>query len=63
MAELPRTFVIFVIAAFIFGVAFYYSIPFIIPIFIVGFTFPMLITISFANWVFDKYLNKDINKE
>lgn len=61
MAELPRTFVIFAIAGLIFGVAFYYSIPFIIPLFLVGFTFPMLITTSFANWVFDKYLNKKIN--
>jgi uncharacterized membrane protein YesL len=61
MAELPRTFAIFVIAALIFGVAFYYSIPFIIPLFLVGFTFPMFITISYVNWVFDKYLNNRIN--
>lgn len=61
MAELPRTFVIFAIAAIIFGVVFYYSIIFIIPLFLVGFTFPMLITTSYANWVFDKYLNKKLD--
>ena len=60
MAELPRAFVIFLLAFLLFGVVFYYSIPFIIPFFIIGLTFPMLITVSFANWVFDKYLNKQI---
>jgi len=60
MAELPRAFVIFVLSFLLFGVAFYFSIPFIIPFFIIGLTFPMLITISFANWIFDKYLNKRI---
>jgi len=63
MAELPRTIGIFLIAGAIFGVVFYYSIPFIIPLFLVGFTFPMLITTSYANWVFDKYLNKRIKEE
>ncbi|HZJ82556.1 MAG TPA: DUF624 domain-containing protein [Clostridia bacterium] len=59
MAELPRAFVIFVLAFAIFGIVFYFSFPFIIPFFIVGLTFPMLIAVSFANWVFDKYLNKE----
>lgn len=62
IAELPRAFVIFLLAFLLFGVLFYYSIPFIIPFFIVGLTFPMFITVSFANWVFNKYLNKKIEK-
>jgi len=62
IAELPRAFVIFLLAFLLFGVVFYYSIPFIIPFFIVGLTFPMFITVSFANWVFNKYLNKKIEK-
>ncbi len=63
IAELPRAFVIFLLAFLIFGVVFYYSIPFIIPFFIIGLAFPMFITISFANWVFNKYLNKKIKEE
>lgn len=63
MVELPRAFGIFVIAFLLFGVIFYFSIPFIIPFFIVGLTFPMLVTVSFANWVFDKYLNKELDGE
>jgi uncharacterized membrane protein YesL len=58
MAELPRTFVIFVLASLLFGLVFYYSISFIIPFFIIGLAFPMFIAISYVNWVFDKYLNK-----
>ncbi|MFY9177877.1 MAG: DUF624 domain-containing protein [Caldicoprobacterales bacterium] len=63
MAELPRAFVIFLLAFLLFGVVFYYSIPFILPFFIIGLTFPMFITISFANWVFEKYLNKRLREE
>ncbi len=63
MAELPRAFGIFLLAFLLFGVVFYFSIPFIIPFFLIGLTFPMLITISFSNWVFDKYLNKKMNEE
>lgn len=62
MAELPRAFVIFLLAFLLFGVVFYYSIPFIIPFFVVGLTLPMFITISFANWVFNKYLNKKVEE-
>ena len=61
MAELPRAFGIFLLAFLLFGVAFYFSVPFIVPFFILGLTFPMLITISFTNWVFDKYLNKRLD--
>lgn len=61
MAELPRAFGIFLLAFLIFGVVFYFSVPFIIPFFILGLTFPMFITISFTNWVFDKYLNKALS--
>lgn len=63
MAELPRAFLIFLLAFGVFGVAFYFSFPFIIPFFIIGLTFPMFIAISFANWVFDKYLNKQLEDE
>lgn len=62
MAELPKAFVIFLLAFLLFGVVFYYSIPFIIPFFVVGLTLPMFITISFANWVFNKYLNKKVEE-
>ena len=48
MAELPRTFAIFVLAFLLFGIVFYYSIPFIIPFFIIGLTFPMFIAISYV---------------
>lgn len=58
IAELPRAFVVFLLAFLLFGVVFHFSLPFIIPFFLIGLTFPMLITISFANWVFNKYLNK-----
>jgi uncharacterized membrane protein YesL len=61
IAELPRAFIVFILAFAIFGVVFYYSTAFIIPVFIIGLTFPMFITISFANWAFDKYLNKRID--
>lgn len=63
MAELPRTFAIFVLAFLLFGIVFYYSIPFIIPFFIIGLTFPMFIAISYVNWVFDKYLNKEPDEQ
>ncbi|HHW69757.1 MAG TPA: DUF624 domain-containing protein [Clostridiales bacterium] len=57
IVELPRTIFIFVISMAIF----YLSIRFyVLPMFIIGFTLPMLISISYANWVFDKYLNKNI---
>ncbi|HZJ58575.1 MAG TPA: DUF624 domain-containing protein [Clostridia bacterium] len=62
MAELPRAFVIFVLAFLLFGVVFYYSMPFIVPFFIIGLTFPMFIVVSFANWVFDKYLNRELGE-
>lgn len=58
IAELPRAFVVFLLAFLLFGVVFHFSLSFIIPFFLIGLTFPMLITISFANWVFNKYLNK-----
>ena len=55
IVELPRTVLMFAISAGIF----YLSIRFyIIPMFIIGITLPMLISVSYANWVFDKYLNK-----
>lgn len=59
MAELPRSLAIFIPSFLLFGVIFYYSITFIIPFFLIGLTFPMLIMISYTNWVFDKYMNKE----
>lgn len=57
IVELPRTVLMFAISAGIF----YLSIRFyIIPMFIIGITLPMLISVSYANWIFDKYLNKNI---
>lgn len=63
MAELPRAFIIFLIAALIAGVAFFFSVPFIIPFFLIGLSFPLLITTSFANWVFDKYMHVEVDQE
>ncbi len=62
MAELPRTFGFFLLSFLLFAVVFYYSLLFIIPFFVVGLTFPMMIAISFTNWVFDKYLNKNLDE-
>ena len=59
VVELPKVAGIFILAFLLFGVLLYFSIPFILPFFILGLTFPMFITISFTNWVFDKYLNRD----
>lgn len=59
MAELPRTFLFFAISTALFLFIFYFSIVFIIPFFLIGLTFPMLINISYINWLFEKYFNKE----
>lgn len=58
VVELPRTFLIFALTIGLFIAIFYlgFSTAFI-PIFLVGFTFPMLIMISYTNWVFMKYFH------
>jgi uncharacterized membrane protein YesL len=54
LAKLPHTFVVFVLMIGLFILSIWY----IFPVFIVGLTFPMLIGVSLANWVFDKYMNR-----
>ncbi|NMA95413.1 MAG: DUF624 domain-containing protein [Clostridiales bacterium] len=56
IAELPRNIFIFAISAGIFLLSASYILS--IPAFILGMTLPMLVFISYTNWVFDKYLNK-----
>ena len=53
IGKLPHTFGIFVLMAGVFIASTWY----IFPLFLVGLTFPMLICVSLANWVFDKYMN------
>lgn len=53
IGKLPHTFGIFVLMAGVFIASTWY----IFPLFLVGLTFPMLIGVSLANWVFDKYMN------
>jgi len=55
IVKLPQTFGIFVLMLAIFAL----SIYFLFPIFIVGITFPVLIGVSLANWVFDLYMNRN----
>jgi len=59
IVRLPHTFGIFVIMAVVFAL----SIYFMFPIFIVGLTFPMIIGVSLANWVFDLYMNRNSEEE
>ena len=59
IAELPRNIFIFAISAGLFLLSTSYLLS--IPVFILGLTLPMLISISYCNWVFDKYLNKHID--
>lgn len=54
VVKLPHTFGVFLVILAIFGA----SVYFVYPIFIVGLTFPMLLGVSQANWVFDIYMNK-----
>ncbi len=59
MVELPRTIVMFIISTGIFILCTYFLVS--LPLFIIGFTLPMLVSTSYANWVFDKYLNVHIS--
>ncbi len=52
LAKLPHTFAIFVLMVALFIASIWY----IFPVFFVGLTFPMLIGVSLANWVFYKYM-------
>ncbi len=57
LAKLPHTFAIFVLMVALFIASAWY----ILPVFVVGLTFPMLIGVSLANWVFDKYMNPKLD--
>lgn len=62
IVKLPHTFAIFVAMLAIFALSAYYMFP----IFIVGLSFPALIGVSLANWVFDTYMHRksdDIDEE
>lgn len=61
IAELPRNILMLVLSGGLFLLCSYFLLS--IPVFIVGLTFPMLISISYSNWVFDKYLNKHIDDD
>jgi len=56
IVKLPQTFGIFVIMLAIFALSLY----FMFPIFILGLTFPVLLGVSLANWVFDSYMNQSL---
>ncbi len=55
IVKLPQTFAVFVVMLAIFALSIYYMFP----IFILGLTFPVLIGVSLANWVFDLYMNRN----
>jgi uncharacterized membrane protein YesL len=57
LAKLPHTFVVFVLMVALFIASAWY----IFPVFFVGLTFPMLIGVSLANWVFYKYMDRPAN--
>lgn len=59
LAKLPHTFVVFVLMVALFIASIWY----IFPVFFVGLTFPMLIGVSLANWVFYKYMDRPRNNE
>ena len=59
LGRLPHTFGIFVLMVAVFIASAWY----IFPMFLVGFTFPMLIGVSLANWVFDKYMNARLDED
>lgn len=59
LAKLPHTFVVFVLMVALFIASVWY----IFPVFFVGLTFPMLIGVSLANWVFYKYMDRPVNAE
>jgi len=61
MVKLPRTFLIFILAAAIILLSL--SVLLSIPFFIVGLTFPAFIMISYVNWIFDEYINKRLPAE
>lgn len=64
MAELPKAVGIFAICAVWVFLCVYYSLMFLIPVFIIGFTLPMFLAVSFANYAMDKYMkNKPTNTE
>lgn len=56
IAELPRNIFIGLIWGGLFVLSTSYLMS--IPVFILGLTLPMLVSISYCNWVFDKYLNR-----
>ena len=58
MVKLPYSFLFFVLSAAIVLVTLYFLLS--IPFFVVGLSFPALISISYVNWVFDKYINNRI---
>ena len=58
MVKLPFTFLIFVLAAAIVVLTLTYLLS--LPFFVIGLTFPAFITISYVNWIFDKYINNRI---
>jgi uncharacterized membrane protein YesL len=61
MVRLPRTFLIFILAAAIILLSL--SVLLSIPFFIVGLTFPAFIMISYVNWIFDEYINHRLSDE
>ena len=55
MVKLPFAFGIFVLSMAIVLLCAMYLMS--LPIFVIGLTFPAFITISYVNWLFDKYIN------
>ncbi len=56
IAELPKTILFFAVSTLWIAVAVFYSFSFLIPALVIGFTFPLLLTVSFANYTMEKYM-------
>lgn len=59
MVKLPVNFGIFVLAAVLFFISAYYLAS--LPVLAVGFTIPGFIIVSYANFMFDKYINSRVD--
>jgi uncharacterized membrane protein YesL len=63
MAELPKSIGIFIICAVWIALCIFYSLSFLLPVFIIGFAFPMFVAASFANYLMDKYMKNNTEGE